>query len=590
MPLPGLSTTISPGAGAQAATIAAPGSPRTRMRPIGPTSPMRSDGSPRGALGGRAVGEVGRVALAGVQDRSSPWRGRVAISAATVGTIATTGVRSLPSVSPKPPGSRKSRCMSMTTSAVRAGSKRKAKGSAATSIIAQCPAMWRPIVVAVGARGVGEIGDLAARHDGDAVGEFEDFVEVLGDEQHRRAAVALLHDLGADVGDGGEVEAEAGIGDDQHVDVAGEFAREHRALHVAAGEVADRRLGRGRLDVVARDQFARLGAASARATARSRAGPSAACRSCGRPCSRPPTWSATEAFFSGSSGRPNTLKRSKWSRFGSKFWSRISTWPSLIGRWPESASTSSLWPLPETPGDADDLAGLDLDVEAGDRVAALVVLGEQARDLERHAVLRRLRSRAAEGRTTASPIIIAAISRVETAPTLPPPTLRAAPEHGEVVAERLDLAELVADHRDRDLAAMRHLAQEPEDLVRLARRQHRGRLVEDEEALVEIEELQDFELLLLARREARDRPVERDAKRHPLEEGFERPALLAPVDEGRRVGAADDEVLGRGQRRHQGEVLVDHADAERLRVARIAHRDLRRRRSRAGPCRACRSP
>ena len=72
--------------------------------------------------------------------------------------------------------------------------------------------------------------------------ELEDFVEILRDEQHRRAAVALLHDLRADVGDGREVEAEAGIGDDQHVDVAGELARQHRALHVAAGEVADRRV------------------------------------------------------------------------------------------------------------------------------------------------------------------------------------------------------------------------------------------------------------------------------------------------------------------------------------------------------------
>ena len=37
-------------------------------------------------------------------------------------------------------------------------------------------------------------------------------------------------------------------------------------------------------------------------------------------------------------------------------------------------------------GDADDLAGLDLEIEAGDGVAALVVLGEEAGDLERHAV------------------------------------------------------------------------------------------------------------------------------------------------------------------------------------------------------------
>ena len=41
-------------------------------------------------------------------------------------------------------------------------------------------------------------------------------------------------------------------------------------------------------------------------------------------------------------------------------------------------------------GDADDLAGLDLDVEAVDGVATLVVFGEQARDLERDGVLRGL--------------------------------------------------------------------------------------------------------------------------------------------------------------------------------------------------------
>jgi hypothetical protein len=32
-----------------------------------------------------------------------------------------------------------------------------------------------------------------------------------------------------------EVEAEAGVGGDQHLDVAAEFARRHGALHVAAG-------------------------------------------------------------------------------------------------------------------------------------------------------------------------------------------------------------------------------------------------------------------------------------------------------------------------------------------------------------------
>ena len=167
---------------------------------------------------------------------------------------------------------------------------------------------------------------------------------------------------------------------------------------------------------------------------------------------------------------------------------------------------------------------------------------------------------------------------------------RSAPQHGEVVAERLDLAELVADHRDGDLAPVRHVAQEAEDFVGFARRQHRGRLVEDEKALVEIEELEDFELLLLAGRHGGDRLLSGTRNGIVSRNASSALRLLAPVDDGGRVGAADDEVLRRGQRRNQGEVLVDHADAERLSVARVAHRRLPFRRSGAGRGRACRSP
>ena len=53
-------------------------------------------------------------------------------------------------------------------------------------------------------------------------------------------------------------------------------------------------------------------------------------------------------------------------------------------------------------------------------------------------------TRAAEGRTTASPIIIAAISRVDSCADLAAADLGAAPQHADVVAERIDLAELVA--------------------------------------------------------------------------------------------------------------------------------------------------
>ncbi len=152
--------------------------------------------------------------------------------------------------------------------------------------------------------------------------------------------------------------------------------------------------------------------------------------------------------------------------------------------------------------------------------------------------------------------------------------LLAAAEHRHAVAEGADLAELVRDHDDGDLLALGHAAQQAEHLVGLVRGEHRGRLVEDEHALVEIEELENFELLLLAGGERRHRHVERHPERHAVEERLERFHLLLPVDDRRRVGAADHEVLGAGQRRHQGEMLVDHADAERAGIARIADRDL----------------
>ena len=48
--------------------------------------------------------------------------------------------------------------------------------------------------------------------------------------------------------------------------------------------------------------------------------------------------------------------------------------------------------------------------------------------------------------------------------------------------------------------------------------------------------------------------------------------LLRPVDHGRHVVARQHQVFGDRHRRHQGEVLVDHAEAERMRVLRIGDR------------------
>ena len=74
-------------------------------------------------LGRRAVRQVGAVALAGVDDEH-PGLARPAEHAlGRRRRRARSSETSLPSASPKPPGSTKSRCMSITISAVVPGSK-----------------------------------------------------------------------------------------------------------------------------------------------------------------------------------------------------------------------------------------------------------------------------------------------------------------------------------------------------------------------------------------------------------------------------------------------------------------------------------
>ena len=69
----------------------------------------------------------------------------------------------------------------------------------------------------IGGRGIDLQRKMPVRHDDDAIGQLQDLVEVLAHQQHGGTAVAGLHDAGADLGDGREVEAEAGIGHDQQV-------------------------------------------------------------------------------------------------------------------------------------------------------------------------------------------------------------------------------------------------------------------------------------------------------------------------------------------------------------------------------------
>ena len=86
---------------------------------------------------------------------------------------------------------------------------------------------------------------------------------------------------------------------------------------------------------------------------------------------------------------------------------------------------------------------------------------------------------------------------------------RAAPHDRDVVGDRHDLAQLVGDEDDR-LALVLELLEDAEQMVGLGRRQHAGRLVEDQDVGAAIERLQDLDALLQADRQFLDDRVRID--------------------------------------------------------------------------------
>ena len=106
-------------------------------------------------------------------------------------------------------------------------------------------------------------------------------------------------------------------------------------------------------------------------------------------------------------------------------------------------------------GDADDLAGMDLEVHRLDRRQALVVVGEEAGELEHHRLVGASASARARSRICVSPIIIRLISSTLRSLDVAAAGLLAAAQHRDLVGEGGHLAELVGDHQDGEVAAPR---------------------------------------------------------------------------------------------------------------------------------------
>ena len=113
------------------------------------------------------------------------------------------------------------------------------------------------------------------------------------------------------------------------------------------------------------------------------------------------------------------------------------------------------------------------------------------------------------------------------------------------------------------------LAHDAHQLVGLLRREHRGRLVEDEHPRVAGERLDDLDALLHADGEVVDERVGVDVEAEPLGDLAHLRARRRQVEPpaGLRLLVAEHDVLGDGEDGDEHEVLVHHADAGRHRVA-----------------------
>ena len=141
-------------------------------------------------------------------------------------------------------------------------------------------------------------------------------------------------------------------------------------------------------------------------------------------------------------------------------------------------------------------------------------------------------------------------------------------QHRAAMAQGADLVELVADVEDR-AALVGEPAQRDEQRLHRLRRQHRGRLVQDQQPRRGHQRAQDLDPLALAHRQRMHRAlgIERQAVL-----GRERAHAGADRVQRHRLVESQPDVLRRGQRIEQREVLVDHADAQRARLRRRTRR------------------
>ena len=222
-------------------------------------------------------------------------------------------------------------------------------------------------------------------------------------------------------------------------------------------------------------------------------------------------------------------------------------------------------------GQADDLAGPHLQVEAAHGGQAAVVDHVQVSHLE-HRLARRVlglvdpQQHVATDHQRGQAALGGALGRHRVDPL-------AAPQDGHAVGDVEHLVELVRDEDDRR-PARRQRAQHLEQVLRLLRGEHGGRLVEHQHLGAAEQRAEDLHALLGADAEVLDLGLRADREPVLLAQ-LPRPAhrLLVVEQRTARGLGPQHQVLGHGHDRDEHEVLVDHADAQPDRLPRGVDRD-----------------
>ena len=145
--------------------------------------------------------------------------------------------------------------------------------------------------------------------------------------------------------------------------------------------------------------------------------------------------------------------------------------------------------------------------------------------------------------------------------------------HDDTVRREHHLVELVSDEHDGQ-PIVHERPQHLEKLAHLLGCEHRGWLVEDEDAGAAVEGLEDLDALLHAHREIRDAGIRVDLEAVSLGDLANPLARFREVDDPEPSGLlTEHDVLGHGEGLHEHEVLVHHADPEGDGVARRADAD-----------------